>query len=268
MLYDDLKPIDLNKKISAEQHVYLYYYKKMFDPTLVYDDVVFKEHWINNYNRYLQNSEHKHQFMRFLQSNKDDIDNFIRRFKKTPWKYAKPMIWDDGGKTNYYIENLTLSHRFEVYIAELFKRRNIDIGLFYSKEHQYREGENKLGIEIKRDIMSLKTRNLYIEYKERRRANGPWVESGILKSDNTNYFLIGDFDEFYILKKRTLLDIYHDMQTNQGKNYPAVRLKQARRGTSLGFIIPIRLAKKWSLSIDHVVEELMNEGNHCENKNK
>ena len=48
-----------------------------------------------------------------------------------------------------------------------------------------------------------KTGNVYIEYQERMTNAGEWVDSGILKQDQTKYFLIGTVEEFFILPRET-----------------------------------------------------------------
>ena len=81
------------------------------------------------------------------------------------------------------------------------------MGLYYGKDEQYYKGESELGIEIKRDIKASETGNLYIEYEERLRNRGQWVKSGILKDDNTKYFIIGDIGQYWILSKEQLIQI-------------------------------------------------------------
>lgn len=85
----------------------------------------------------------------------------------------------------------------------MFRRHGYDIGLFYGKDQQYHQGETKAGIEIKCDMRLQKTGNVYIEYQERMTNAGEWVDSGILKQDQTKYFLIGTVEEFFILPRET-----------------------------------------------------------------
>lgn len=72
--------------------------------------------------------------------------DFIDNFSKEPWKYVKPILWNDKDKSPYFIENLTKSHRFEIYIEKLLEHHGIQLGLYYSREEQYQKGENELGI--------------------------------------------------------------------------------------------------------------------------
>lgn len=251
-----LLEVNVNHKLSPEQHIYLYLYARKHNHDLSYEQLVIDEQLITNYNKTINNLKHRTHFIQYLQANKTYIDAFQARFNTEPWLYAKPIIWGDRVKSAYYIENLTLSHRFEVYIDKMLEQRGITLVLFYSKDEQYNQGENALGIEIKRDIKSWETGNLYIEYAERLNPYGEWVASGIFKKDNTKYFLIGDIGRFHILRKSDLLKIYELIKANGFNEYKGIKLVKARRGTSLGFIIPIEIANKMSLSLDQLSKEL------------
>lgn len=150
--------------------------------------------------------------------------------------------------------DLTLSHRFEIYIERQLARRGVNLGLYYGRDQQYTQGENDLGIEIKRDIKSRETGNLYIEYAERLNQDGEWVSSGIFKDDNSNYFLIGDIDEYWIFKRNDLEDLYKAIVNNGGRLHNGCKKVEAIGGTSLGYIIPKSITNNMSLSLDQLVE--------------
>jgi hypothetical protein len=259
LMDDFVKTIDVNEKLSVEHHVSLYLFE-LFNGKSNFkyeEDLIVTEGLIHNFNKFVSNSLQRERFIKFLRSKEDKINKFIENFNKEPWKFAKPIIWNDREKSSYYIKNLTLSHRFEVYIEKILEQKyNIPLGLYYSKEDQYNQGENELGIEIKRDICSWETGNLYIEYEERLNPKGKWVPSGIFKKDNTHYFLIGDIGRYYIIRKKDLLELYEIITKNHGKPYNGIELKEARRGTSLGFIIPLETADKISISLDKLAQEL------------
>lgn len=252
-----LQQINLNEKLTPENHIALFYYSRLFQKNLMYNDLTITEKLINNFMEFLKDDRKKTNFINYLSSKEESISNFLQSFKEKPWEFAKPVIWGDRKRPKYFIDKLTLSHRFELYIEHLIKEKgNIDIGLYYGKEEQYKQGESRAGLEIKRDIKSRETNNLYIEYAERLNTDGKWVKSGIFKKDNTKYFLIGDFDEYFILRKNDLLDIYEKIAKNKYRPFNGIRLVKARRGTSLGFIIPIKSAKKISMSLDELIKEL------------
>ena len=183
--------------------------------------------------------------------NPETIKKRVDLYNENPWEYSKPIIWDDRLKKTYYIEQLTKSHRFELYIDNMFKEEGIDIGVFYDKDNQY-SGESLAGIEIKYDNESLKTGNLYIEYQERLNEGELWVDSGILKQDNTIYWAIGNYEFVYFIAKEVLVDIL------DGKIGLPIRHVSARRGTSKGFILSRENAEKISDPIDVVVLNIKN----------
>ena len=53
--------------------------------------------------------------------------------------------------------------------------------------------------------------NVYVEYAEKSKAsNYDFVNSGILKNDNTRFFLIGTEEKFWIFQKNRLIEIYNE----------------------------------------------------------
>lgn len=249
--------INSNKRLTAEEHVSLYLYSVYISGNneLKYKKFVITQSLIEKFNIMNECRQKRIKFEMYLKEHQIKIDQFINVFNKKPWVHSKPVIWNDREKSSYYIENLTLSHKFEVFIDCIFREKGIDIGLYYDTEGQYNKGESKVGIEIKYDNMSLQTGNLYIEYKEKLNAeNKNWVNSGIFKNDNTKYFLIGTPKEFFIMRKSDLLELKEKISK---KDYTGdCKLKKCRRGTSLGFIIPIKEARSISLEVDEVISEL------------
>ena len=248
----NLYKIDCYSKLDIESHVILslyHIYKYKVNIQLVSPEIIFYEYLINEFNEFINLKANQINFINFISTTNLQIEEYIDNFQNEPWKYVKPIIWSDRNKENYYINNLTDSHRFEVYVEHLFEEQGIDIGLYYGKDEQYNKGESKLGIEIKNDKESLNTGNLYIEYKERISENGKWIESGILKDDNTIYWAIGTYENLFFIKKSILKNKMDD------KNIKHVF---AKRGTSRGFIIPIHDVKIISDPIDIVITNLMN----------
>ena len=253
---DHLKLINIEQKLSAEEHLLLLLYAKYNGKEkLLYKNLLIHENLINRFNKTMTNEYTREKFAQYIKKyDENDVAKFIDIFNEKPWKYAKPIIWKDRKRTKYYIDNLTLSHRFEIFIERKFQDKGINLGLFYGREEQYNKGENELGIEIKRDMMAADTGNLYIEYMERLNPNGDWVLSGIFKKDNTNYFLIGDINKFWILRKIDLKELYLKIEENGGRLENGCRIVEARRGTSKGFLLPTGLADKKTLSLDKLIE--------------
>lgn len=148
---------------------------------------------------------------------------------------AKPVIWDASRSCDdYMIQKLERGAIMETFVDREFLRYGIDIGFFYHPAGQ-NAGENRLGIEIKHDEKSVITGNYYIEFAERHRTDKEFVPSGIFKNDNSRYWLIGTPDDYCIVEKRVLQQIYYSMNQEQpdwqnGKKFVG-------NDRSLGFII-------------------------------
>ena len=173
----------------------------------------------------------------------------------------KVEMWSDRKKNEYFKEQLQKSQEFEDYLERLFKEKyDIDLEPFITQEGQYKKGENKRGIEIKNDLMYKKTGNLYFEYAEKSDGqNYIFIDSGILKNDSSLYFLIGDFEKFWVFRKKRLLEIYYEEKELLKKD-PYSKSKRGIRfvqiATSKGFIFPIIHAEKETINIKLLVKEL------------
>ena len=96
-----------------------------------------------------------------------------------------------------------------------------------------RNGETEEGFEIKFDNVSISSGNLYIEYMEKKhRTDRCYVNSGILKSDNSKYWIIGNYNFVFIIKKQVLFDLYFEGN-----------LKKVETPTSRGYLLPIEKAR-------------------------
>jgi hypothetical protein len=216
---------------------------------------------IKSYNQWFDSDKNSLNIIElWLATNTDIVKDFEVNFK-TKYK-PKVELWSDRNKTTYYKTKLQAAFEFENFIAEMLKENySIDIEPFLTPEGQYDLGENKLGIEIKNDTLIKKYGNVYIEYAEKSKAsNYVFVKSGILKDDNTKYFLIGEADQFYIFRKQRLLEIYKEERQNakEGKLSPrGIVFKKI--ATSMGFVYPVRNAKGDMISMETMVNELKND---------
>lgn len=251
--------IDYEKRLTCEDHIVLWYYFHIYvDPEKDYRSFRITEELINAYNA-PSNRSRREEIFRITERMKKELDVWRARYHERIWEYEKPVIWADRKKTDYYLNQLETSHRFEVYIDYCFRQRGYDIGLYYGKKQQYSQGETKAGIEIKCDRKLRETGNVYIEYQERMTREGVWVDSGILKPDETKYFLIGTEEEFYILPREALYGLYTRVVL-QGEYIPGVKkVREKTHGTSKGFIISSQIAGQINLTVEETIQGLTQE---------
>ncbi len=254
-----LHTIDFEKKVTFADHMQLYYYHNILqNEEIAYKDWILTESLIRQYNA----EEDPQQFYALQESllqHAEEIDALKVLYDTRPWEVEKAVIWADRNKSAYYIKNLMDSHKLEVYAAHIFKTQcDLDIGLFYGSSQQYSMGETKVGIEIKCDKLSKSTGNYYFEYQERLHASGPWVNSGLLKNDNTKYYLYGDIGSITLFAKSTLLQFYQDIVIEH-KTIPGCMPKSAKRGTSKGFIVSAQTMKQYALTPAQVAREIKSE---------
>lgn len=252
--------IDINSPITPVSHLFLHAYhaflnripqhelsRYVFDNSVT-ERIYFYEELIEHYNMTLT-SKDRLQFEQYISVlNEEQIQGYLVEFTTKKWVYEKPVIWKDREKNDYYLQKLTDSHRFELFVSDQFLKNGLDIGLFYSRDGQY-SGESKAGVEIKYDKRSKDTGNLYIEIAESLTREQMFVSSGIFKEDNTKIIAIGNYSFIYFFEKNKLIELYQNIG-----NYRDLRKVCARRGTSKGFILPIRIADNFSLSIEEVID--------------
>lgn len=173
------------------------------------------------------------------QPREEDIEEYNRALDifKTKWEtnrseIEKPIIFKNVKRGKNYIDNLNKAHDFEIFVENEFRKLGIEIGLYKTKEGQY-TGETEIGLEIKYDMQLEKTGNIFIEFQEKTSPNDKYFfDSGILKQDNTKWWLIGNKEEHYFIAKSELLKYY--------KNITREKITE----TSKGFVIPREEAKK------------------------
>lgn len=89
-------------------------------------------------------------------------------------------------------------------VSMLIKHKGIAISNFSSLLFQYGIGEGYQGFEIKLDLPSAKTGRLLIETGERTSKSGDWVKSGIYRDDNTDFYIVGNYEFFYMFDVKVL----------------------------------------------------------------
>jgi hypothetical protein len=255
-----------NHKGSWDESLHIFLYHKLIISNITvsalsiedYKTFELKDTLITSYNEWVGLSNSNKQLLEdWISVNEKSVNHFRENFTTT----FKPKVelWSDRKKTTYYKEKLQASFEFENYIAELLQRDfNLDLQQFLTPEGQYDLGENELGIEIKNDTLIKKWGNVYIEYAEKSNSgNYVFVKSGILKDDNSIYFLIGDRDGFWIFRKERLLEIYREEVAIVKSGQVSKRgIKFKQIATSKGFVYPVKNAVADTITIEQMVEEI------------
>ncbi|KAA8731240.1 hypothetical protein F4V57_13100 [Acinetobacter qingfengensis] len=244
----------------------IYLYVKIYINHVIVKDVTIQnypsfelyDHHVKKYTIWYQNSNRKEdKIKRWIMTHHAEIAYFQENFGQI--FQAKVEFWQDRKKTEYYKTKLQQAFEFENFIAhKLQQEYGINIEPYLTPQGQYDLGENKLGIEIKNDQLIKKYKNIYIEYAEKARAsNANYIPSGILKKDNTRFFLIGDEQKFWIFRKSRLLEIYYEeirYQQQQQRSRRKIQFKQ--KETSKGFVYPVIAAQHEAISFEQMVQEL------------
>ena len=97
---------------------------------------------------------------------------------------------------------------FQDWVVEQLNKRGFYIQLHSSKRYQFDRGESVQMAEIKLDNRFLETGRLSIEIGERTAVGKLWVASGIYRSDNTVFYIQGNWSRIYLFDKR-VLQRYH-----------------------------------------------------------
>lgn len=191
----------------------------------------------------------------FKQDNPELVSSFLNGYGTTfP---PKVIIWQQRNHTTYYIEKLQESFLFELYIYTLFLENGMDLNPYLTEEGQ-NTGENEKGVEIKNDMMYKSTNNVYIEYQEKSNVdNTVFVNSGILKEDNTKYFLIGDRDKFWIFDKQQLVALFNREYPINQRGLPlSPGIRFAGNRTSRGMLLAVYKADQLSKTVTEVIQAL------------
>ena len=108
----------------------------------------------------------------------------------------------------YYQDKLKQGQEYEKFIVKEMAKLGQTITIYNTKEEQYNIGESKEGYEIKFDNQYNIYGNLYIElYEKTSPTNTMWYPSGVLRNDNTKYYIIGDTRKFWIFKKAYIQEL-------------------------------------------------------------
>ena len=140
----------------------------------------------------------------------------------------------DVDPAKYRAEKIAEGKCFERYVAVLLRRR-FRFTLNMSCKARCNEGENREGVEIKRDGLFRNSGNLYIEVAEKAMPrDGQYVPSGIYRNDNTRVYLIGDERLMWTFDKNKLIELHKNGRFREPTPKP----------TSKGFLLPVQTADK------------------------
>jgi len=143
-----------------------------------------------------------------------------------------------------YAERLEAGEEFQDFVADLFwERLGIPLVMHQSRSRQFL-GENRQGIEIKFDRLFSRTGNLYVETHEKADPSNPrYVESGILRRDNSWAYAIGDRSCIYFFHKKVLQKLWRWRDPVSGEH----EFQRKTIDTSRGFLLPVSVAKEWAV---------------------
>lgn len=220
--------INSKKQLTPEDLLHLFWFANTVKKQdVTYKDFIVTQELIDNYNNYLK--------------------RWSKAVKENPVKYSKVVDWNiDRPKSDYFVDKMQKGHQFENWVIQKFAECGINLGLFYDN-NQYK-GENAFGLEIKYDMRLQNTGNLYIEYEERLNNSKSWTKSGILKEDNSRFWLIGNPREYYIFDKITLIALYDNIKDKTGWVNGCRLVSEGEHGTSHGFILKRNRARELALS--------------------
>lgn len=127
-------------------------------------------------------------------------------------------------KQNYQTirkERTSKGKLFEQYVCrEMLRRYGISIHVHDRKQDQYEIGESLEGYEIKFDDITATTGRLWIEIEEKASPRpGDYVRSGIFRRDNSKYYIIGDYDLFFVFWKEELIVFLEGTKPEIIENY-------------------------------------------------
>ena len=220
-----MKEINPRERLTPEEHLFLFWFENSTrEVKIEYENFQPTESLIKRYNAY--------------------IKKWSETFSNDRVHYEKSVDWDiDRQKTEYFKGKLQAGHEFEVWVEQEFEKESIDLGSFFDEQGQY-AGENNFGIEIKHDMKLAETGNIYIEYQERLKNSMNWVNSGVLKDDNTIYWIIGSPKEYYIFSKADLKKLYESIIVPNARINGCKLVAEKENQTSKGFIMSRQKAKE------------------------
>ncbi|MEZ6033546.1 MAG: hypothetical protein R3C17_10670 [Planctomycetaceae bacterium] len=107
-----------------------------------------------------------------------------------------------------YLQNLEIGHIFQDHVMIELIKKGICLQCFASRQNQFKIGESIQGIEVKLDSRCTDTHRLSIEIGEKKATSNIWIPSGILRDDNSLFYVQGNYDIYFFFSKRTLKEYF------------------------------------------------------------
>jgi len=160
-----------------------------------------------------------------------------------------------GTKYNHSPDTFEIGNEYQEFVAlkwpEVYPfgfEGIMELNFFETKHEQFNIGETEEGVEVKKDQIFRTSKRLYIETAEKANIeNKEYVPSGIYRTDNSIYYLIGDETQWWIFSKDDLQEI-----DRKSQSYPDLFQWVLRplkpKDSSMGFCINIKEAHIYCMS--------------------
>jgi hypothetical protein len=137
--------------------------------------------------------------------------------------------------------SLEVGAEFQDFAAfHIARQLGINIQIFSSKKFQYSVGESLQGWEFKLDNGMIKYNHLSIEVAEKTNLNQlSWIPSGIYRSDNTHFYVHGNYEYFYLFMKKILVLLHKSGRYGDDHEWQTVKK----------FYLPILDADKYGIKV-------------------
>lgn len=112
----------------------------------------------------------------------------------------------------YTKDHMEAAYRYQDFATDVLYEFGIPICCYSSMKWNIEKGESRAGVEIKNDNKFSQSGNLYFETHEKRADATEWVESGLLRDDNTTFYFIGDYTRAWLFSKKQLLALIKNPQ--------------------------------------------------------
>ena len=132
---------------------------------------------------------------------------------------------------------LAVGESYQTFVAAVLEKHlGITLHFYQTRQEQYEIGETQEGYEIKLDEWCCSTGRLSIEIGEKTHVSlSAFTPSGIMREDNTIYYIQGNRTRLWVFRKAMLRYIY-----NQG-DYPVI---SDNPPTIQKFYLPLGVAER------------------------
>lgn len=128
---------------------------------------------------------------------------------------------------------------FQDHVQRCLWRDGFPVTFYSSRGFQLHRGEGPV-VECKLDRQLRKTGNVYFEICELRRGSDSWSESGIYRGDETWLWAVGDFAEFFLIAKSTLIALHKEKRFNERDT------RKDGDTPTRGMLMPLAEVRRWA----------------------